>query len=400
MTKAKLWTKDFISISFASFFIFLIFYMLTVTLPVYITDELHGDGKDIGLVITIFVVSAIILRPLTGKWLDSIGQKKILIIGAGTFLAGSLLYFTADSISSLLIIRIIHGIGFGMATTATGGIVAGIIPNERRGEGMGYYSTFMNLAMVIGPFLGLTLIGITGSHLLFIMCVIFSVLALGCSFMLKLPETGILPAKTSKTPNGLSDFFEKSTLPIAMIAFALSFVYSGVISFISVYARELNLMGASSFFFVVYAVFLLISRPFTGKWFDQYGENFVIYPCIIFFSTGVLFLSQASSGITLLLSGAFIGLGFGTLVSCFQTIAVHSAPEGRKGIATATFFVLFDSGFAFGSFALGIVAMHTSYQTVYLLGSIIVLISIGLYHKLHGRKAKQKNRALEEKMSA
>lgn len=76
MTKPKLWTKNFIGISLTSFFTFLIFYMLTVILPIYVTDEMHGNGTDIGIVATVFVVSGILFRPFTGKWLDSIGQKK------------------------------------------------------------------------------------------------------------------------------------------------------------------------------------------------------------------------------------------------------------------------------------------------------------------------------------
>lgn len=132
--------------------------MLTVTLPIYITDELHGSGKDIGIIIPISVVSAIIFRPISAMWLDAIGQKKTLLIGVAIFLIGSVLYIPSNSIFLLLLIRIIHGIGFGMATTATVAIAAAIIPAERRREGIGYYATFMNLAMVIGPFPGLTII--------------------------------------------------------------------------------------------------------------------------------------------------------------------------------------------------------------------------------------------------
>ncbi|PLT28130.1 MFS transporter [Peribacillus deserti] len=390
MAKPKLWTKEFLSISFASFFIFLIFYMLTVTLPIYITDELHGSGKNIGIIIPIFVVSAIIFRPFSGIWLDTIGQKKTLFIGVVIFLMGAFLYFPAKSMALMLIVRVIHGIGFGMATTATGAIAAHIIPKERRGEGMGYYATFMNLAMVIGPFLGLTIIGASGYETLFVFSAIFSVLAVVCTLMLKLPQPNRHKAveDSMKKTIRLSDFFEGKTLPIALVAFALSFVYSGVLSFISVYARELNLVTAASFFFVIYAAFLLISRPFTGRWFDAYGENFVIYPCIILFGLGVWVLSQVSSSFMLLLAGALIGMGFGTLVSCFQTIAVHSSPASRKGIATATFFVVFDSGFAAGSFVLGIIATYTGYSAIFTIGSIIVLFSLGLYYLLHGRKAK------------
>ncbi|MCM3716174.1 MFS transporter [Alkalihalobacillus oceani] len=396
MGKTKLWTKDFISISLASFFIFLIFYMLMVTLPIYIVESLAGGGQSIGLNAALFVIAAIVFRPFAGNWLQSVGQKKTLLIGTLIFVAGSFLYFFASTIFLLLVLRILHGVGFGIATTATGGIVATVIPRERRGEGMGYYATFMNLAMVIGPFLGLSFIHSWGYTFLMVLCAVFSCLALICALLVNVADKSAASAEVAavKQRVSLAQFFEKRTFPIAIVAFVLAFVYSGVLSFISVYAEELNLIQASSFFFVVYATFLLISRPFTGRWFDLYGENKVIYPCIIVFAVGVLVLSQVGSGWMLLLAGGLIGLGFGTLFSSFQAIAIQASPPERAGVATATFFVLFDSGFAIGSFLLGIMATYLEYADIYLACSVLVLLSTGLYYFFHGRKARREKAAL------
>ncbi|RFU60422.1 MFS transporter [Peribacillus glennii] len=384
MAKPKLWTKNFLSVSLASFFIFLVFYMLMVTLPIYISDELNGNGNAIGLNTAIFVLSAIIFRPFAGQWLESAGQKKILLVGASVFLAASLLYIGTKSVLLLLILRFFHGIGFGIATTATGGIIANVIPDERRGEGMGYYSTFMNLAMVIGPFLGLSVTHGGNYYLLFILSILFAVLALVCCITLTLPEEKM--GRRATAGFRFNDLFEKSAMPIAITGFALSIVYSAVLSFISIYARELNYQEAASFFFVVYAVCLLLSRPFTGKWFDQYGANVVVYPSIFLFGLGILLLSQASSSLMFLVAGGIIGVGFGTLMSSFQSIAIQSAAPNRRGLAMATYFVLFDLGVAAGSFLLGILAAYIGYGTVYLVSSLIVFLSIGLYYLLQGRK--------------
>ncbi|MFE4425465.1 MFS transporter [Peribacillus butanolivorans] len=73
----------------------------------------------------------------------------------------------AQSITTLLIVHFFHGIGFGMATTATGAIVADLIPESRKGEGMGYYGLTLNLGMVVGPFLGLTIMHHGGTNQLF-----------------------------------------------------------------------------------------------------------------------------------------------------------------------------------------------------------------------------------------
>ena len=125
----------------------------------------------------------------------------------------------------------------------------------------------------------------------------------------------------------LKDFFEIKAVPISIIIAIMGFAYSGILSFITSYAKEIDLMEAASFFFIVYAVFILISRPFTGRLLDQKGDNIVIYPALLLFVIGLVILSQAHHGFTLLLAGALIGLGFGTVVLLSSNC--------HKGITTA-----------------------------------------------------------------
>ena len=77
------------------------------------------------------------------------------------------MYFFTTSLISLAILRLIHGIGFGMITTSMGTIVATIIPQGRKGEGMGYYGLMMNISMALGPFVGLLAINQWGSTIMF-----------------------------------------------------------------------------------------------------------------------------------------------------------------------------------------------------------------------------------------
>jgi MFS family permease len=352
MKKQPLWTKDFLSISVTSFFLFMGFYVLLTTLPLYILDDLKGDKTQVGLIISVFLIAAVISRPFTGKWIDEVGRRKILLASLIVFAVSSLLYFWADTMPALLALRFLHGAGFGMATTATGAIVAEIVPDERRGEGLGYYAMFMNLAMVIGPFAGLTIVQYASFTWIFALCTVLSFIAIVLGAFVKIPQTA---ESSVKHPSfTLSSLFEKNAVPVAISAGILAFAYSGILSFISVYAKELDLLEAASFFFVVYAAFIIMSRPFTGRWFDTYGENKVIYPAIILFAAGLFLLSQANSTFVFLLSGAVIGLGYGTIVPSLQTVAIKQADPAKRGLATSTFFTLFDTGIGLGSYVLGI----------------------------------------------
>ena len=98
MQSEKLWTKDFLGTCFSSLFLFLTFYMLMTTLPVYVIDGLKGKPEEIGLVATVFLISSVLCRPFTGKWLDELGRKKILFISLSLFLAATVMYFGAQSL--------------------------------------------------------------------------------------------------------------------------------------------------------------------------------------------------------------------------------------------------------------------------------------------------------------
>ncbi|HDR3502781.1 TPA: MFS transporter [Bacillus anthracis] len=399
MQSEKLWTKDFLGTCFSSLFLFLTFYMLMTTLPVYVIDGLKGKPEEIGLVATIFLISSVLCRPFTGKWLDDLGRKKILFISLSLFLAATVMYFGAQSLFLLLALRFLHGIGFGMATTATGTIVTDVAPAHRRGEALAYFGVFMSLPMVIGPFLGLTIISHFSFTVLFIVCSVFSLLAFLLGLLVNIPHEAPV-SKQKQEKMKWKDLLEPSSIPIALTGFVLAFSYSGILSFIPIYAKELGLADIASYFFILYALVVVISRPFTGKIFDRFGENVLVYPAIIIFTIGMFILSQAQTPFWFLGAGMLIGLGYGTLIPSFQTIAISAAPNHRRGSATATYFSFFDSGIGFGSFILGIVAAKSSYHNMYFIAAIIVAFTLLLYYGLHGRKQKFKKQRTDGQISA
>lgn len=391
MGKQKLWTKDFINLSVSNFFVFLTFYYLLVSLPVYTLNDLGGNELEAGLMVTVFLFSAIIVRPFAGQWLNTIGRKKVLTLSLVIFMISSLFYFFTPSIYSVLLLRLFHGIGFGMATTAAGGIIADIIPDSRKGEGMGYFIMSNNLAMVIGPFLGLTLLNKSGMNSVFIVGAICSILALVTGYFVKVPERSqeeLIQQKAVKTKLSFGDLFEVPAIKISIVGGLLGIVYSSLLSFVSVYAQEIGLFEVSSFFFVVYAVVLLVSRPFTGRWFDQYGANKIVYPSIVVFAIGMLFLGTSSTSFMFLLAAALIGLGWGTLFPSFQTIAVQAAAPTRRGTATATFLSIYDTGIGLGSSIVGLLSAQIGLGTFYFFSGFYVLFGIILYYLLHDRKTK------------
>lgn len=375
--KRPIWTKSFINISISTFFIFVVFYALLTFTPLYVLNDLGGTATDGGLAVSAFLLSAIIMRFFAGMILEKFGKKKILIFSLFLFTVSTVLYVFVGSFTVLLLLRFFQGIWFSLLTTVAGAIAADIIPPERRGEGLGYYGIAMNLAVVAGPFIALSLQPYVSSQAIFVILSVIMIIGFFCALAVQVDEGSFV--KQEKHKLTINDFLEKKSMPIATVGFFISFAYASILTFISVYAESLGLIKAASFFFVVYAIAMLLVRPFSGRIFDVMGPGVVIIPSIIVFGIGLISLSFTASSWMLLLSGALVGLGYGTLLPSFQTLAIQAADKHRSGYATGTFFAFYDSGIAIGSVSLGLVAGFAGYSNLYLMLGIFVILIVFYY---------------------
>jgi MFS family permease len=389
MNETKLWTKDFIITSTINFLLTSVFYLLVVIVAVYAKTEFHATTSQAGLATGIFIIATLIGRLFIGRGINSIGYKRTLLIGTCLFALSSFLYFIQLNIWFFLVVRFLHGLTLGIAGTATGTIVAQVIPNSRKGEGIGYYSMSSTLATAIGPFIGLLLSQHVSFLIVFGLCTLLGIIAFITSFFIQVTEPEEVK-KAEKDVKGfkLSNFIEPKAIPISFIMLIAALCYSGVLSFMNFYAQEIGLMEASSFFFFVYSIAILCSRPFSGRLLDVKGPNYVMYPAFILFSIGLIVLSAAHNSFVLLFSGVLIGLGYGNMQSCIQAVAVKVTTIHRMGLATSTFFIFLDAGLGFGPYLLGFIEPYTTYSQLYFSLSFVVLATVILYFFLHGRKVK------------
>ncbi|SFL56818.1 MFS transporter [Salibacterium qingdaonense] len=383
--KQPIWTKDFLSISLVHFIVFVIFYTLLTTLPLYVINELGGSESKGGLVVTAMFITAIIIRPFSGKILEQGGKKNILLVTVVVFTISTFGYIWVDAFVPLILLRIFHGLSFGILTTATSAIAADVVPDARRGEGLGYFTMSMNLAVVAGPFLGLTLTQFVSYQFLFVL--LSCIMAAGTlSALLVRPKEVPKASAGERSKMKVQDLIEKRALPIAAVSSLVAFSYSGVISFISVYAEELGLASVSSYFFLVFAVTMLLSRPYLGRLFDARGPRIVIIPCLFIFAAGLGLLSFSESTVSFLISAGLIGIGYGTLLPSLLSLSVQAASPERNSYATATFFMMFDLGIAAGSFLLGIVVTYTGFSMLFAGSAVFVILLCGLFHFMLEKK--------------
>lgn len=374
----KIWTQDFILIVMSNFFVFLGFQMTLPTIPLFV-EELGGNDQLIGIVVGIFTFSALLLRPFAGHALESKGRGFVYLTGLAIFVLSVGSFGFVKSLLVLFFIRIIQGIGWGFSTTASGTIATDLIPAKRRGEGMGYYGLSGNLALALGPTLGLTLTGILSFHHLFLLCGTLGFAALLLSARInykKVEQKAVLQKKW--------DLYEKSALPPSMLLFFLTVTFGGIASFLPLFSAQKNISGIE-WYFLLYALALLLSRTFAGKIYDQRGHKAVYIPGAILIIIAMCLLAWLPNSIIMYTAAILYGLGFGAVQPALQAWSVKECPPHRRGMANATFFSFFDLGVGIGAIVFGQIAHVLGYSSIYIISAISVFFSILLYLKIVGK---------------
>jgi len=378
----KIWTRDFILIFTANFLSFLGFQMLIPTLPLYVR-ELGGNDMMVGWVVGSFTFSALLIRPYAGHAIDVRGRKPMLLAGIG------LLVFSVSSLAwvgqllVLFLLRMIQGIGWGMATTASGTVATDLIPPRRRGEGMGYYGLSVNLAMTIGPAFGLAVIGRYPFEWLFLLSAALSLSALLLVSRIHFQKMHpVAQGRVQTAAAGVRkwhwDVVEKSALLPSGLTLFITVSFSSISAFLPLYAAQKNVAGIQ-WYFILYAIALMIIRPLAGKLYDRKGHRAVFIPGTVLIIAAMFLLSDLNGTGMLLSAAVLYGIGFGAIQPAMQAWAVQSAPPERRGMANATFFASFDLGIGLGAIFFGFIAPVLGYSNIYLVAAASVAIAIAGY---------------------
>lgn len=387
MKGRSLFNRNFMLDTGINFVVYLIYYLLMVIIAVVAKDQLKASLSEAGLASGIYILGTLMARLQLGKEIELYGRKRTLYFGIFFYLITTLMYFYIPNLTMMYIIRFLNGMAYGVISTATNTIIANCIPEERRGEGINYYGLSTSLAAAIGPFLGMLLMIVANFTVIIVTCVVLIVLCvIGC-FALDVKEINLTAIQRKQMKKYTFDnYVESRVLIISVIGFLMGFAYSSVLSFLAAYTREINLADAGTFFFVVYAVVITVTRPITGVIFDRKGENYVLYPCYVCLAVGLFLLSITHTSPILLLAGVLVGLGYGTFMSNGQAVCIKLTPSHRVSVALSTYFVALDFGLGVGPYILGSLHSTLTFQNLYVVAACTAVICLILYYLLYGRR--------------
>lgn len=382
----KIWTKDFSLAVLVNAFVALVFYVLMSAVTLFAVEQFAASETMAGLASSMFVIGSVAARLYSGKLLDVVGRKRMLLVGLLGFVVASLVYTAVESMTLLLVVRFLHGMAFGAANTAVAASVQSLIPPERRSEGTGYFGLATTLAMAVGPLLAVTWSSQSQWNTVFAFCAVASVAGFAVALALKLPEYPAPPEVRARWWRlRVSDVLDRSAMPIALVMLLAGTAYSSVLTFLATYATHRDMPQAASGFFMAYAVSVLGARLVVGRIQDRHGDNVVMVPTLGAFAASLLVLAVAPGAWAIVLAGALAGVGFGALMSCGQAIVAGRAEPARIGVVTSTFFVLLDVGCGLGPVFLGGLVGLVGFEGMYAAMAGLALVAMGVYWMVHGR---------------
>lgn len=384
---STIWNRNFILVIFANLLVFISYYFLISTLPLYVTDVLGKNEKFVGYIIGIFSIVSVITRPLSGFMLDNIGRKKIVFLSLVCYSACLVGYNFAISFILLFILRAMQGFFWGFTSTGFGTMAADLTPTEKRGEGIGYYGLSTTIGMAIGPSIALGIMKHGSFSLIFNVGVIFALIGLICLVFVKYKENIKKETKQRKKVN-INTFIEQKVIWIAFMMFFVAAVYGSIISFIILYGKDIGVTNPGRFF-LIYSIVLFVVRPYAGKKFDNNGPVKLMTVGFISIMICFICLFVTTGPLLFYFAALAMGIGHGICVPSIFAMAINRVAANRRGAANATLLSAQDLGIGLGSVLLGVLSNNIGLAKMYLTCGAIIMIPLMVFHIKEAYKYKK-----------
>lgn len=396
-TTERLWTPLFIFIIAMTLCSFVVGQGLNSGTSVYLARS--GDTATFaGILAFVFSIAAAITRIVSGPVIDRSGRFRVMLGGMLLLLAGTAIPACVSGTGVFVACRVLQGIGFSAATTASATAAADVLPLSRLGEGIGYYGLGQALAMSIGPAFALFLVSTDPAENLYLglaaVAAIGIVMTCFCRYETKpdrLPATATYrerlaekaqnraaidiadaaantaeatidtadaatsTAKTTRKSGVLGQFFVASALPGTLPMLILSPAFGFGIFFVGLYGTSLDI-GNAGLFYTVSAVSMIAVRLKSKAFMDRVAPIKISTASTLcgLAAFGML-LAAPYSELLYYASGLLYGVCLGVSLPLNQSVAVKNTPPERWGAANALYLLASDIGIGFSSAIWGFV---------------------------------------------
>ena len=366
----KLWNKWYITILLLSMVNHVASQLITPIVSKY-AMSIGAAMATAGTIVGLMSLAAMFARPFAGLSSDRINKKLIIAVTGAVTGVCMYLYSASKSVEMMAAVRFVHGISFSFSTVALLAFNTMFIPKDKIGEGIGWSVVTTTLATAMGPNLGLWLVDHFGYKACFAAAAIGTIIPNLCFLVVPDRQEPHVPGKSAKF--NVNDFISLQIFPFALLTGLFSCCNGIVNSFLALLGDERGIKGVGVFF-TAYSVILIVTRPITGKLYDQKGIKFIMYPSVALAALSMLLLGKATSTWIVLLAGVLKALGQGTGAPSIQAHCLKKLGRDKAGVVSSTCYMGNDIGNTVGPAIGGLIASRTGYGSMFIMIAVSVIV--------------------------
>ncbi|HJL45784.1 MAG TPA: MFS transporter, partial [Polyangiaceae bacterium LLY-WYZ-15_(1-7)] len=371
---SRIWTGPFL-LAWAASFVSTLAIHSYVHLP-GLLEEWGASEALIGAAISTTSLTALLARPLVGRFMDERGRRGVALVGGVVHVAACALYPTIGGVGVwLFVVRGVHGLATAMLFSVFFTMAADLVPEARRTEGMALFGVSGMLPISLGPLLGDVVLRHADFQALFL--ILLALAGVGFLASLSLPETR--PKVQARPPGGMKKaLLQPSLRPLWFVGVVFAVALTAYFVFLKTFVKAAGI-GEISSFFTPYAVTAVLLRVFLGWVPDRIGVKRALFPALGLLGLGLVGLAFATEAWHVALIGVVCGMGHGYVFPILSSLIVTRAPAEDRGAAVTLFTALFDVGILLGGPLLGGVADWMGHRAMFVVAAALTALGLAVF---------------------
>ncbi|KJY28810.1 MFS transporter, partial [Streptomyces sp. NRRL S-495] len=311
-----------------------------------------------------YAVTALLARPVSGVLMNRLGTRALTIGGTVLAALATVCYPLAGSITELIGLRMLLGVGMGVMLAAVGVWPVQLVAKDRQGWALGLGGTVNYVAIGLGAPLGSLIEHLVGTASTFVISGLIALLVIPIA--LYVPEVRL----SSTSERAGVEQGRSALLGVVLPSVALIFTAFGFAAVSSFAVAKFDALGIAGGAVVVTAYSLTLTVVLlrvAGSWIRWEPTRPVeLAGLFLVEALGVALLGMADGLGLGVVGGVLIGVGMWQIYPMLGLFVVRSVSERRRATALSTFGACFTVGLAAGSGSLGLVAGAAGYRTMFL----------------------------------
>lgn len=331
------------------------------TLSAPYANSLGAAATIVGLVSSLFALTAMIFKLVSAPAIDAFNRKTVLIFSLWIMLVSFVGYSFSITIPMLMLSRLLTGVGLAFVPTCCIAIASDALPEGKMSTGIGFFALGTVVTQAVAPAVGLKLVNTVGYNKTFAIFAGMMVVTMIYAATINIDFRPVNRFKVS-----LHSIFAEEVIVPTVILMLMNMVFCNVNAFLVLFGEHEGVDSTRiGYFFTILAATMVFSRPMIGKLADTYGSGTIVIVSMICFAASFLTISNSRTLPMFLLSGFLSAFGYAGSQPALMAVCMKSVPMQRRGAAGCTSYIGQDIGNLAGPVLAGAIVEKLGYVSMW-----------------------------------